>query len=497
MLKTKSGKLAYIDFGLISEVPKSVRESIVCALMHLIHGEYTLLAESFSGLALMRSDDVEVDLPVLSEALREAFEPEGSDDVGVHSRNGDAEAAVGALRMSKFTLIGVVGKLLQLGGRFPFVFNDYFLNNLRCLGMLEGLALNADPNFSVLGIVYPHVVRKIINDPAPRYRSALESLIIDSYGRMRWGRMDQLLLDLKMTAAAAHAEGDDNVTSPTAQEARRPAAGGVSRSLSYLSSRFGAGMSEVARQAARQERLRGGGDQQSRESPDMLIRFMTSPEGRFMRRHVIRQHVEHTESAWRRGIDSLLQTPTSTVDSVVPDNSTASIPQPQNRGDIVLDTTAPSQAGALREVTDDEARKRTRRFLNNTPLTRRVRVILRLAPGIVVPVTRMVLRTLAYAVMKLAFALSRIVGGNVRGSHQVARSEQLAARSSVGSLLEPQFTKSTQQESRASVTVTRMSEALETFEPFDSSFLRRTRQPTRKGPANEGEVRGGAGQIVQ
>lgn len=201
MLRTKSGSLAYIDFGLVSEVPTSVRESIVCALLHLIHGQYTHLAESFSGLALMRSDEVESDLPLLSAALRDAFES-GSETQGPQ----------------RFTLIGVVGKLLTLGTSFPLVFNDYFLNNMRCLGMLEGLALSADPEFDVLSVVYPHVARKLLTERAPRYRTALESVVIDPYGRMRWGRLEGLLAQREQGRGRDVAAGDAVVQYLTGKE---------------------------------------------------------------------------------------------------------------------------------------------------------------------------------------------------------------------------------------------------------------------------------------
>lgn len=201
MLRTPSGDLAYIDFGIVSEVPKEVRESMVCALLHLIHGQYTCLAESCVGLALMRPDDVERELPEFSEALREAFEVETA---GVANDGRDARDAVDGnneiIEHGKgFTLIGVAEKLLQLGSRFPFVFNSYFLNNLRCLGMLEGLALNADANFNVLNVVYPFIMKKMLTDPGIVYRSALESVLVDSRGRMRWGLLDQMLVDMQLS----------------------------------------------------------------------------------------------------------------------------------------------------------------------------------------------------------------------------------------------------------------------------------------------------------
>jgi hypothetical protein len=38
------------------------------------------------------------------------------------------------------------------------------LNNVRAIGSLEGMALTADPNFSLLEVVYPYVLRKVLSD---------------------------------------------------------------------------------------------------------------------------------------------------------------------------------------------------------------------------------------------------------------------------------------------------------------------------------------------
>lgn len=238
VLRTKSGYLAYIDFGLVSEVPLSVRESLVVALMHLIHGEYTKLAESFAGLALMGSDDLQLDLPVLSEALRDALQAPSESSV------------------TGFTLVGMVGKLIPLGTRFPFVFNDYFLNNLRCLAMLEGLALNADPTFNILSVVYPYVASKIVTIPRPRYQEALESIIVDSYGRMRWTRMEKLLRDMDV-------KDSEDVKN-------------------------------------------NGRKQRKGTAANMVLSFIAGREGRMLRRYIVQQTLVSVEERWRAKVDVML-----------------------------------------------------------------------------------------------------------------------------------------------------------------------------------------------
>jgi predicted unusual protein kinase regulating ubiquinone biosynthesis (AarF/ABC1/UbiB family) len=75
LLKTRSGKLAYLDFGLVSEIPPSVMDTIICATVHLMNRDFESLASDFPGLALMSTGDLENDLPAFAAALEVTFDP--------------------------------------------------------------------------------------------------------------------------------------------------------------------------------------------------------------------------------------------------------------------------------------------------------------------------------------------------------------------------------------------------------------------------------------
>ena len=60
-----------------------------------------------------------------------------------------------------------------LGGvlfRFPFRVPAYYALILRSLTVLEGLALQADSNYKLLGKAYPYMARRLLTDPAPELR---------------------------------------------------------------------------------------------------------------------------------------------------------------------------------------------------------------------------------------------------------------------------------------------------------------------------------------
>jgi len=181
LLRTNDGRLAYIDFGAVSVVPESVMQCILRAILHLVNREYQLLAEDFTGLALMRTDDLEVVFPDFVVALQETLDPE----VLKKKYNSSFE--------------GIAETLVSLASRFPLVLPPYFLNNIRALATMEGLALMADPSFSMWGVVYQYVVTRALFDRSPALTSAVGRLIVSRDGTIRWNRLETLLRDAAMS----------------------------------------------------------------------------------------------------------------------------------------------------------------------------------------------------------------------------------------------------------------------------------------------------------
>lgn len=205
MLATPDGKVAYIDFGMVVNIPQRARQAMVLALFYLIHGEYRLLAEQFVDLGLMEPADLDEAAYEITSSLTNSFaEMTGPADVFC-----DPESPV----VCRFTMIGVAEKFLQLGGRFPLAYDSYFINSLRCIALLEGLALRADPNFQVLNIIYPIVMRKVLAG-APRavYKEALDSVLQKPSGAYEWDKLDGMLQEVRLAEA-------DNKALPTTQRA--------------------------------------------------------------------------------------------------------------------------------------------------------------------------------------------------------------------------------------------------------------------------------------
>ncbi|CDF41295.1 unnamed protein product [Chondrus crispus] len=429
----------------------------------------------------MRSDDIDVDLPVLSEALREAFEP--SNEVLAASRKRGI-----VNRFNNFTLIGIVGKLLMLGTRFPFVFNDYFLNNLRCLGMLEGLALNADPNFNVLGVVYPYVAKKILTNSRPRYRRTLEGLVIDQYGRMRWSRMDRLLQDVQDTAATTSGKHEEHMMDLIRFSDSRPAALPSGDDESWKESvREGGNENKRAEEIAgpvgtlKRRRRKERAMTTQKNSADLVLGFITSSHGQFLRKYIIQQYTMDMAKRWRRRIDRVTSWRSDAGEGVKPENSssdssTGLVGRGRSKYDVLHQM---ALRATERELSDDEARLRTRLFFRRTPISKRFHVLGRLAPGFVLPVLGTLLGLVVYFLQRVfglvqergqdgEDAFARVgVGAEGNGAVKDERAEGEVRRWSID-----------EEERR-----------LQSWQPLDSVFLKRTQAtPRREASSSSAEA---------
>jgi len=203
-----TGDLAYLDFGLVSEIPASVRDGLVAAVTLLIFSrDYKAVAGLFGELQLVPQDIIEN--PYQFESLTKSLEnaaamtlsypdddeaPEGETPKEARLRR--ARCAVPEVSFDK-----LLGALLALVPLYRFVLPPYFLNNARALGTLEGMARSADPTFNILAVVYPFAVKRLLANPTGSkvLRKVLRQLVRDE----RTKRFSLSRLQLMIDDAAA------------------------------------------------------------------------------------------------------------------------------------------------------------------------------------------------------------------------------------------------------------------------------------------------------
>lgn len=175
LLATPEGKLAFLDFGMMSETPEEARFAIIGHVVHMVNRDYEAMARDYYALDFLSPD---VDVSPIVPALRNFF-----DDA--------LNSTVSELNFK--TIVDGLGAVLY---QYPFNVPAYYALILRSLTVLEGLALYADPNFKVLAASYPYFAKRLLTDPNPYLRDALIELLFKD-GRFRWNRLENLLVQGK------------------------------------------------------------------------------------------------------------------------------------------------------------------------------------------------------------------------------------------------------------------------------------------------------------
>ncbi|GLJ23201.1 hypothetical protein SUGI_0438320 [Cryptomeria japonica] len=172
LLATPEGKLAFLDFGMMSETPQQARFAIIGHVVHMVNRDYEAMARDYYALDFLSPD---IDVTPIVPALKNFF-----DDA--------LNSTVSELNFK--TIVDGLGAVLY---EYPFDVPAYYALILRSLTVLEGLALYADPNFKVLAASYPYFAKRLLTDNNPYLRDALIELLFKD-GRFRWNRLENLLV---------------------------------------------------------------------------------------------------------------------------------------------------------------------------------------------------------------------------------------------------------------------------------------------------------------
>ncbi|MEH2381301.1 MAG: AarF/ABC1/UbiB kinase family protein [Nostoc sp.] len=171
LLATPDGKLAYLDFGMMSEIQPAQRYGLIEAIVHVVNRDFEGLAKDYVKLDFLSP---ETDLTPIIPAFARVF--------------ADAEGA----SVADLNIKSITDELSALMYEYPFRVPPYYALIIRSLVTLEGIAIFIDPNFKVLSEAYPYVSKRLLTDPAPQLRASLQDLLFKD-GRFRWNRLENLL----------------------------------------------------------------------------------------------------------------------------------------------------------------------------------------------------------------------------------------------------------------------------------------------------------------
>lgn len=171
LLALPDGRLAYLDFGMMSEVSRENRTGLIQAVVHLVNRNFAKLSNDFVSLGFLAED---VDLSPIVPAFEQVF--------GQALETG----------VSRMDFKAVTDDLSGVMYRFPFQVPPYYALIIRSLVTLEGIALSVDSDFKILGAAYPYFARRLMEDPDPQLRNSLKEMLFDG-DLFRWQRLDSLV----------------------------------------------------------------------------------------------------------------------------------------------------------------------------------------------------------------------------------------------------------------------------------------------------------------
>lgn len=172
LLACEDGRLCYLDFGMMSYASAAQRNGFLLAVIHIVNRDWDELVRMYQRLGFIPDGtDLEPIAVALENSLPDALNSEVSE-----------------LNFSK-----VVGKLGDIMYTYPFSLPPFYISIIRCLGVLEGLAIQVNPQARIISDAYPYIASRVLTDRQDELQEALRRLALTSEGAIRWNRLESLL----------------------------------------------------------------------------------------------------------------------------------------------------------------------------------------------------------------------------------------------------------------------------------------------------------------
>merc|ERR1712127_1077885 len=188
MMRTTDGKLAILDFGLMTEVTDNQKYGMIEAIAHLLNRDYSEIGQDFINLDFIpEGTDTSPIVPALTKVFDVALAGGGAKSINFQELSAD---------------------LAQITFDYPFRIPPYFALVIRAISVLEGIALVGNPNFAIIDEAYPYIARRLMTDDSPRLKAALRYMVYGKEGSFDAENLIDLLQALeKFTAVRDDGDG--------------------------------------------------------------------------------------------------------------------------------------------------------------------------------------------------------------------------------------------------------------------------------------------------
>ncbi|CAM6084874.1 unnamed protein product [Calypogeia fissa] len=177
LLRTPDGRLCVLDFGLMTQVTEDQRYALVDYISHLVNSDYAKVAEDLVKLGFVPPDmeDPEKTAAVVPQLTRV---------LGQLVQGGGAR---------KINIQQVTDDLANMSKDYVFVLPPYFALILRAFSVLEGIGLEADPDYTIVDECYPYISKRLLTDDSPRSRAALKDFLYGGKEQLDMQRVEEIV----------------------------------------------------------------------------------------------------------------------------------------------------------------------------------------------------------------------------------------------------------------------------------------------------------------
>ncbi|CDO99419.1 unnamed protein product [Coffea canephora] len=197
LIRTPDGKLAILDFGLVTKLKDDQKYGMIEAIAHLIHRDYDAIVKDFVKLDFIPEGvNLQPILPVLAKVFDQALEGGGAKNINFQELASD---------------------LAQITFDYPFRIPPYFALIIRAIGVLEGIALVGNRDFAIVDEAYPYIAQRLLTDESPRLRNALRYTIYGKSGVFDADRFIDVMQAFENFITAAKSGGGENLSGRMAE----------------------------------------------------------------------------------------------------------------------------------------------------------------------------------------------------------------------------------------------------------------------------------------
>ncbi|KAL4435049.1 hypothetical protein ABPG77_003874 [Micractinium sp. CCAP 211/92] len=215
LLRTPDGRVGILDHGLVTVIPREYTLALMEYIAHLTTGDWDSLVDDLVALGFVDSvEDRENLVGPLGAILTQL-------------------SAGGGAR--KVNVAVVMEEIDRMTARYEFRVPPYFALILRTFSVIEGIALQADPDYSIVKECLPYLARRLLTDDSPRARQALKEILFGGGDQLSLERFELLLRGVQSFTVDGLTEAGP--AAGPAAPALQPAAGGAAQQAQQQAAR--------------------------------------------------------------------------------------------------------------------------------------------------------------------------------------------------------------------------------------------------------------------